>query len=218
MALRLIHCLRRDRFGFGCLRVRRLSRRQAQDLDSPESIAATQAGSGSQSRQWIRAFIWASFVAWLFFLLWVITYLTNIDSFGDTLHTFLLRFTPFIEPAGSVSRQPCKPDGSFSPFTDKYNWWSSEGFFQITLKVGSLTFQPGKGNRCCLGRCKSPSMSTTHAILFLTFLFRSWDGSVKLSLPSSPGEFSQITQQYPWHAALQPLQHSGSSTSTKRPH
>jgi len=115
----------------------------------------------------------ACFLAWLFFLLWVITYLANVDSYNDTLFTFLLRFTPFTGPASSASRQPCKPDGSFSPYTDKYNWWSSDGFFQITLKIGSLTFNQAKAIDVVWDVVCPPSLSAVIRFSFsLTFCSR----------------------------------------------
>ncbi|KAK4225069.1 hypothetical protein QBC38DRAFT_501674 [Podospora fimiseda] len=39
---------------------------------------------------------------------------------------------------------PCKPDGSFSPFVDNYDAWSSAGFFEVTLGMGRLTFSQAK--------------------------------------------------------------------------
>ncbi|KAK4175469.1 hypothetical protein QBC36DRAFT_189827 [Triangularia setosa] len=34
----------------------------------------------------------------------------------------------------------CKPDGTFSPFSDDYTWWSRPSFFDITLKAKPMSF------------------------------------------------------------------------------
>ncbi|KAK7422060.1 hypothetical protein QQX98_001802 [Neonectria punicea] len=38
----------------------------------------------------------------------------------------------------------CHPDGDFSPFSDTYNWWAPQGFFQITLRAPEATFAAAK--------------------------------------------------------------------------
>ncbi len=38
----------------------------------------------------------------------------------------------------------CQPGGSFSPYGDDYNWWSKDGFFEITYGFGSLSFTEAK--------------------------------------------------------------------------
>ncbi|KPM44322.1 hypothetical protein AK830_g2296 [Neonectria ditissima] len=38
----------------------------------------------------------------------------------------------------------CHPDGNFSPFSDTYDWWAPEGFFQITLRAPEVSFAAAK--------------------------------------------------------------------------
>ncbi|CAG9945436.1 unnamed protein product [Clonostachys rosea f. rosea IK726] len=39
---------------------------------------------------------------------------------------------------------PCHPDGSFNAIADTFDWWSPKGFFQITLRTGTLSFDSAK--------------------------------------------------------------------------
>ncbi|KAK4220626.1 hypothetical protein QBC38DRAFT_176088 [Podospora fimiseda] len=56
-----------------------------------------------------------------------------------SLVTFLIIWGCFPGPSAA-----CRPDNTFSPFADSYNWWSPNGFFEVTLKGGSLTFGQAK--------------------------------------------------------------------------
>lgn len=39
---------------------------------------------------------------------------------------------------------PCHPDGGFNAIADIFDWWSPKGFFQITLRTGTLSFDSAK--------------------------------------------------------------------------
>ena len=34
----------------------------------------------------------------------------------------------------------CQPDGSFSPYADRYDWWAPSQFFEVTMRLGTLRF------------------------------------------------------------------------------
>lgn len=59
---------------------------------------------------------------------------------------FILSLTELLIIWGNFPSSPsaCKPDNSFSPFSDDYKWWSQRSFFEITLRGGSLTFSQAK--------------------------------------------------------------------------
>ncbi|KAK5660028.1 hypothetical protein OQA88_13496 [Cercophora sp. LCS_1] len=95
---------------------------------------------------WRFAALTASFFLFMVFLLWIVVFAAFLTNAADRL-PFGILITRITSPPqdkevllspGSFSG--CRPDDTFSPFIDDYNWWSSNGFFQITLGFGSLTF------------------------------------------------------------------------------
>ncbi|KAK3987144.1 hypothetical protein QBC44DRAFT_246574 [Cladorrhinum sp. PSN332] len=60
--------------------------------------------------------------------------------------SFILGLTLFLIVWGCLPAPPsaCKPDGSFSPFSDDYRWWSPRSFFEMTLQGGSFSFAEAK--------------------------------------------------------------------------
>ncbi|KAK3389927.1 hypothetical protein B0H63DRAFT_446085 [Podospora didyma] len=73
-----------------------------------------------------RISISALFIAWSCALGWVLVFLSRVSL------------------SGLFFGAACRPDGSFSPFGDDYRWWSKDGFFQITIGFGTLTFTEAK--------------------------------------------------------------------------
>ena len=74
--------------------------------------------------------IWAELSIWILIFLW--------KTFWLGLLIVLIAFG-----SKTTTKLACKPDDSFSPFTD-YNWWSPDSFFQITLRTGDYSFSQVK--------------------------------------------------------------------------
>ncbi|KAK0744565.1 hypothetical protein B0T21DRAFT_280580 [Apiosordaria backusii] len=53
---------------------------------------------------------------------------------------FTLTITLGVWGALPAPGSACKPDGTFSPFSDDYTWWSRASFFEITLKTSQMSF------------------------------------------------------------------------------
>ncbi|KAK3348951.1 hypothetical protein B0T25DRAFT_503842 [Lasiosphaeria hispida] len=77
-------------------------------------------------RRWPRVCFWLLSAIWAFLLCWVLVFLSRVALSGVYFGT------------------ACRPDGSFSPFGDDYRWWSKDGFFQITIGFGTLSFTEAK--------------------------------------------------------------------------
>lgn len=45
---------------------------------------------------------------------------------------------------GINEKEPCQPDGKFSLIANSFNWWAYGGFFEITLRMGRLSFTTAK--------------------------------------------------------------------------
>lgn len=80
------------------------------------------------------------------FMLWIIIFAAFLTNAADRLPfgVLITRINSPQKPNDTLldpgSFSGCRPDDTFSPFIDGYNWWSDSGFFQITLGFGSLTF------------------------------------------------------------------------------
>ncbi|CAH0022674.1 unnamed protein product [Clonostachys rhizophaga] len=44
----------------------------------------------------------------------------------------------------SKENSPCQPDGEFNAIANTFDWWSPKGLFQITLRIGTLSFDSAK--------------------------------------------------------------------------
>lgn len=54
----------------------------------------------------------------------------------------------------------CKPDGTFSPFSDDYTWWSRASFFEVTLKARPMSFAEVKAIDLAWDLVSLPFIST----------------------------------------------------------
>jgi len=82
----------------------------------------------------LRAIKWASALATFFLYCWIIA-LVVATAFWT------------LEPNRSYLTYwytACKPDGSFSVYSNSYDTWGLSGFFQITTGFGKLTFTQAK--------------------------------------------------------------------------
>ncbi|CAH0046307.1 unnamed protein product [Clonostachys solani] len=49
-----------------------------------------------------------------------------------------------IGSSASKEDSPCHPNGEFNAIADTFDWWSPNGLFQITLRIGTLSFDSAK--------------------------------------------------------------------------
>lgn len=123
---------------------------------SKTSVPGTKSNWTSSARLWIskiwndgrkeawkdiRSIRWQRLGPWLPFLAWVGGLLYFFSCFFIKTQTSSGYYN--LSYSGDYSTG-CRPDDSFSPFTDDFNWWASDGFFQITWASGSLTFTQAK--------------------------------------------------------------------------
>jgi hypothetical protein len=81
--------------------------------------------------QWRRLGTWTLFFVWLSVLIYAIFVLALWDYHLRWSDRFRLN--------------SCRPDGTFTPFTESYyTSWSPAGFFQITMGFGELSFTQAK--------------------------------------------------------------------------
>uniref|UniRef100_A0A8H7NPF8 Uncharacterized protein n=1 Tax=Bionectria ochroleuca TaxID=29856 RepID=A0A8H7NPF8_BIOOC len=80
-----------------------------------------------RSMKWQRDGLMYLFAIWVHCLIAVVVWMLSV-SLGSR--------------ASKVS--PCHPDGSFNAIAGTFDWWSPKGFFQITLRTGTLSFDSAK--------------------------------------------------------------------------
>lgn len=76
---------------------------------------------------------WRQGALWLLAITWIVILLLSF---------FFLSALPAIHIYNT--RSACQPDGSFTPDPSAYRYWSTSGFFQITLGFGNLNFTQAK--------------------------------------------------------------------------
>jgi hypothetical protein len=104
----------------------------------------------SELRHDLRTTKWLRGLGWYGLFLWICALLTILATLG-VLSVF-------------TSNGACVPDDSFRLRPSSYNYWSSSGFFQITLGYGHLSFTEAKvidivwdvvslgyATTCCMG-------------------------------------------------------------------
>jgi hypothetical protein len=82
-------------------------------------------------------------------LFWAICILVYSGLLHELLGMNVFASKPyFLGEVPSAIRGPearnCYPDGTFTLFPDKYNYWDVSRFFQITIAFGQLTFAQAK--------------------------------------------------------------------------
>lgn len=85
--------------------------------------------------RWLWTISWTIVSLCALALFLVLVFFSTIDS-----NPIPANFGALLDQRYSVAQSACHPDGAFSPFQNTYRWWSLEGFFQVTLAFGELTF------------------------------------------------------------------------------
>jgi len=89
----------------------------------------------------LRAMRWLWTISWTIVslcalaLFLVLVFFSTIDS-----NPIPATFGALLGQGSVVAELACHPDGAFSPYKNTYRWWSLDGFFQVTLAFGQLTF------------------------------------------------------------------------------
>lgn len=79
----------------------------------------------------LRAARWASVGLWS---LYVVFTVLSAGALGALLGSAVRYQGAFASDTG------CEPDGSFSVYPDRFDWWAPAGFFEMTVSFGALKF------------------------------------------------------------------------------